>query len=171
MRVPKEKPEPTSSRHRTLSARLTSLGCPPIANCPFFSVYRLLETEIIPTERTRIFSELTARTNISSATPRDLCQFLAWKDEKGKTQVHQINCRFLGHRPCDCPIRLAYGTVDSLIGKLRAIFNEEGEWDPRLLIGNPATDLSLKKYLRIPTRQIRVHERSSIFQNPYVQWR
>ncbi|KAK3743589.1 hypothetical protein QZH41_010230, partial [Actinostola sp. cb2023] len=45
----------------------------------------------------------------------------------------------------------AYGTVDSLIGKLRAIFNEadrRGEWDPRLLIGNPATDLSLKKYLR-----------------------
>ena len=41
--------------------------------------------------------------------------------------------------------------VDSLIGKLRALFNESGrrgEWEPRLLIGNPATDISLKQYLK-----------------------
>jgi len=104
-------------------------------------------------------SSLPEQKDISSATPRDLCRFLACKDGKGKTQVHQTNCRFLGqhkHRLCDCPIRLAYGTVDSLIGKLRAIFNEadrRGEWDPRLLFGNPATDLSLKKYLRVITAE------------------
>ena len=41
--------------------------------------------------------------------------------------------------------------VDSLKGKLRALFNESGrrgEWEPRLLIGNPATDISLKQYLK-----------------------
>ena len=46
--------------------------------------------------------------------------------------------------------------MDSLIGKLRALFNESGrrgEWDPRLLIGNPATDISLKQYLKAVTAE------------------
>ena len=44
--------------------------------------------------------------------------------------------------------------VDSLIKKLCANFNEfgrKGEWDPRLLLGNPATDLSLNQYLKAVT--------------------
>ena len=44
----------------------------------------------------------------------------------------------------------------TLIGKLRALFNESGrrgEWDPRLLIGNPATDISLKQYLKAVTAE------------------
>ena len=35
-------------------------------------------------------------------------------------------------------------------------FNEvgrRGEWDPRLLLGNPATDLSLKQYLKCVTAE------------------
>ena len=46
--------------------------------------------------------------------------------------------------------------MDFLIGKLRAIFNEfgrRGEWDPRRLLGNPATDLSLKQYLKAVTAE------------------
>ena len=46
--------------------------------------------------------------------------------------------------------------MDSLIGKLRTIFNEvgrRGEWDPRLLLRNPATDLSLKQYLKCVTAE------------------
>jgi len=53
-------------------------------------------------------------------------------------------------------MRLAYGTVDSLIGKLRDLFNEsggKGEWDARLLVGSPATDLSLKQYLKAVTAE------------------
>lgn len=85
--------------------------------------------------------------------------FLVWKDRKGKTKVHDTNCQFFARKvlfSCPCPTRLAYGTVDSLIGKLRAIFNEfgrRGEWDPRLLLGNPATDLSLKQYLKAVTAE------------------
>ena len=85
-------------------------------------------------------------------------QFLVWKDRKGKTTVHKSACQFFGRKgsfSCLCP-RLAYGTVDSLIGKLRALFNESGrrgEWDPRLLIGNPATDISLKQYLKAVTAE------------------
>ena len=97
--------------------------------------------------------------DISTASPRDLCRFLVWKDQKGKTKVHNTNCLFFARRglfSCPCPTLLAYGTVDSLIGKLRAIFNEfgkRGEWDPRLLLGNPATDLSLKQYLKAVTAE------------------
>ena len=86
-------------------------------------------------------------------------QFLVWKDRKGKTTVHKSACQFFGRKgsfSCLCPTRLAYGTVDSLIGKLRALFNESGrrgEWDPRLLISNPATDISLKQYLKAVTAE------------------
>ena len=52
--------------------------------------------------------------------------------------------------PCDCPKRLAFGTVDSLIGKLRSIFVDNGkgvEWHSLLGVGNPASCRSVKRYL------------------------
>ena len=77
-----------------------------------------------------------------------------WKDNSGKTVVHLLACPGLGQRQRDsysCPTRLAAGTVDSLIGKLRSIFVEEGlagEWDDRLGIGNPVSHASIKAYLK-----------------------
>ena len=77
-----------------------------------------------------------------------------WKDNSGKTVVHLLDCPGLGQRQrvsCSCPTRLAAGTVDSLIGKLRSIFVEEGlggEWDDRLGIGNPVSHPSVKAYLK-----------------------
>ena len=53
---------------------------------------------------------------------------------------------------CSCPSRLAAGTVDSLLGKLRAIFADAGlggEWDDRLGIGNPVSHPSIKNYLKL----------------------
>ena len=47
---------------------------------------------------------------------------------------------------CACPLRLSYKTVDSYIGKLRAIFHSverDGEWDRRLGLANPAADKSV----------------------------
>lgn len=61
-----------------------------------------------------------------------------------------------GHGVCECPLRLAYGTVDSYIGKLRAIFNKrgrQGEWNRPLVVGNPATDHSVKQYLKAVTAE------------------
>ena len=55
-----------------------------------------------------------------------------------------------GRAPCQCPLSLAHGTVDSLIAKLRSIFAENGrgaEWQPLMGIGNPAADRSVKQYL------------------------
>ena len=56
-----------------------------------------------------------------------------------------------GKKECNCPKRLAFGTVDSLIGKLRAIFVEHGrgsKWHSLLNVGNPAANWSVKRYLQ-----------------------
>ena len=83
-----------------------------------------------------------------SALPKDVTAFLVWKDRAGKTKVHQPACSALS-----CPDtvwRLASGTVDSLIGKLRAIFAENGrgsQWHSLLGVGNPAACRYVKAYL------------------------
>ena len=72
---------------------------------------------------------------LHSATPGDILKFLVWKDKAGKTKVHQTQCpRCSSDKTpsCSCPKRLAAVTVDSMIGKLRAIFTDaglRGEWD------------------------------------------
>ena len=112
---------------------------------------RLLVFLLVPVMLSR---RLPFKKSLSSFCLPFLCRFLLWKDRKGQTTVHKSTCQFFGRKgsfSCLCPTHLTYGTVDSLIGKLRALFNESGrrgEWDPRLLIGNPATDISLKQYLK-----------------------
>lgn len=67
--------------------------------------------------------------------------------------MHKANCSLLGQSrktDCDCPSRLAHGTIDAMIRKLRSIFAENervGVWDPAFLVGNPASALGVKKYL------------------------
>jgi len=104
------------------------------------------------------FSDFLASSQLQktlfSATPKDIVRFLIWKDDKGKTKVHKDSCQFLGlqrKQACKCPTRLAAGTVDSLIGKLRSIFTalgRSGGWDDRFGFGNPASHLSVKQYLK-----------------------
>ena len=89
-----------------------------------------------------------------SASPRDLCLFLAWKDNGGRTQIHTDSCIHAGKQgkfPCGCPCRLSAGTVDSLIGKLRALFSNIGRggpWNDQLGSGNPAGSPYVKRYLK-----------------------
>ena len=109
-------------------------------------------------------SSLPGSISVSTVTPRDICRFLVHKDKNGKTQVHRNGCPHLGKRgtfDCACPLRLSYKTVsyktvDSYIGKLRAIFHSlgrDGEWDRRLGLGNLAADKSVKDYLRLVTAE------------------
>ena len=56
------------------------------------------------------------------AIPDDVIDFLIWKDNFGKTVVHFDTCPLFGEKSvssCVCPKRLAYGSIDSIIGKLR----------------------------------------------------
>ena len=52
---------------------------------------------------------------------------------------------------------LAFKTIDSYIGKLRAIFKEAGrcgDWNLLLGLGNPAASLEVQKYLKASTEEI-----------------
>jgi len=108
-------------------------------------------------ELERFLGSLPGCPTLMSVIPRDICRFLVFKDQNGRTQVYKNGCSFLGQRglhQCGCPVRLSYKTVDSYIEKLRAIchaFGRTGEWDQRLDMSNPATDKALKDYLRVVT--------------------
>ncbi|KAK4787632.1 hypothetical protein SAY86_011465 [Trapa natans] len=56
--------------------------------------------------------------------------FLRYLDQFGKTKVHIQGCIFYGQpeppAPCTCPLRQAWGSLDALIGRLRAAYEENG---------------------------------------------
>jgi hypothetical protein len=110
-------------------------------------------------ELEKFLDALPGLPSLSNVTPKDICRFLVYKDQNGKTQVHKNGCVYLGQKSvheCGCPLRLSHKTVDSYIGKLKSIFHalgRDGEWDRRLCLGNPAADKSLKDYLRIFTME------------------
>ncbi|RVW40894.1 Protein light-dependent short hypocotyls 6 [Vitis vinifera] len=60
----------------------------------------------------------------------NVLEFLRYLDQFGKTKVHTQMCPFFGHphppAPCPCPLRQAWGSLDALIGRLRAAFEENG---------------------------------------------
>ena len=63
------------------------------------------------------------------------------KDKSGRTVIHERSCTRVG---CDCPSRLAAGSVDSLVGKLRAVFNDHG----RPHDANPVAHPRVKAYVK-----------------------
>lgn len=88
-----------------------------------------------------------------TCSPQHVRDFLIWKDTSGQTKVHRKECdsKDKGNTACDCPHVQAAGTVDSVLGQLRAIFRDHGmgtEWYPVLRNGNPAAAPLLKKHLK-----------------------
>ena len=104
-------------------------------------------------------ARLPGQKSLLTSTPIDICRFLVWKDKDAKKQVHVNGCVHIGKpslQACNCPKRLAYGTVDSYIGKLRAIFHDagrRGEWASNLSLGNPASAPCVKNYLKAVTEE------------------
>ena len=104
-------------------------------------------------------SSLPSPKNLQSAAPIDITRFLVWKDKHGKTKVHTPQCPLFGthsKRRCNCPTHLAAGTVNSTIGKLRAVFNDAGRhgpWNELFCFGNPASDNSVQSYLQFITKE------------------
>ena len=103
-------------------------------------------------ELKRFLRSLASPKFLMSATPQDLTRFLMWKDKGGKTKIHLPQCKHFGvsgKARCLCQTRLAAGTVDNLIRKLRSIFIEAGKgdaWNDILGVGNPAAHHSVKQY-------------------------
>lgn len=100
-------------------------------------------------------SHLATPKTLPSALPEDVLAFLVGKDRGGKTCVYlleclQLSCQNASTSFCGWLKRLAFCTVDALIGKLRAIFAEHGrgtEWQSNLNFGNPSAVRSVKRYL------------------------
>ena len=90
---------------------------------------------------TRFLGALSPPRTVTSCTANDIIKFLIFKDSSGRTVVHVPSCP---RTSCTCPKRLAAGSVDSLLGRLRAIFNALG----RLNDSNPVAHPLIKEYLK-----------------------
>ncbi|XP_057751980.1 protein LIGHT-DEPENDENT SHORT HYPOCOTYLS 10-like [Arachis stenosperma] len=77
--------------------------------------------------------------------------FLRYLDQFGKTKVHNQGCMFYGQpeppAPCTCPLRQAWGSLDALIGRLRAAYEENG--------GSPETNPFASSAIRVYLREVR----------------
>ncbi|CAM8957397.1 unnamed protein product [Rhodiola kirilowii] len=67
---------------------------------------------------------------LSHCSANHVLEFLRYLDQFGKTKVHMQGCMFFGQpeppAPCTCPLRQAWGSLDALIGRLRAAYEENG---------------------------------------------
>ena len=88
------------------------------------------------------------RKSLATASLDDIVSFLTWRDKFSKTVCHSEICKKPSDgNQCSCPKSLAAGTIDSNIGKLRSIFNENGRgsfWNDELRLGNPAAHSSVR---------------------------
>ncbi|MCD7448299.1 Protein LIGHT-DEPENDENT SHORT HYPOCOTYLS 10 [Datura stramonium] len=87
-------------------------------------------------------------TPLSHCNSNHVLEFLRYLDQFGKTKVHLLGCMFYGQpdppAPCTCPLRQAWGSLDALIGRLRAAYEENGGSSDT----NPFASASIRVYLR-----------------------
>ncbi|XP_019439253.1 PREDICTED: protein LIGHT-DEPENDENT SHORT HYPOCOTYLS 5 isoform X2 [Lupinus angustifolius] len=78
-------------------------------------------------------------------------EFMKYLDQFGKTKVHIVGCSYFGHpnppAPCACPLKQAWGSLDALIGRLRAAYEENG--------GHPESNPFGARAVRIYLREVR----------------
>lgn len=103
----------------------------------------------------RLFlSQLPHSPDFTVMTPQDVCIFLVWSDQFGKTQVHAVSSPFLGRMGvlgCACPTRLAAGTIQNMIQQMTEILRTHGRsrsWDAQLKVGNPCLSIEVKNYIK-----------------------
>lgn len=86
--------------------------------------------------------------SLSQCNCNHVLDFLRYLDQFGKTKVHTNGCVFFGQpdppAPCTCPLRQAWGSLDALIGRLRAAYEEHGGSSETNPFGNGA----IRVYLR-----------------------
>ncbi|XP_009593391.1 protein LIGHT-DEPENDENT SHORT HYPOCOTYLS 10 [Nicotiana tabacum] len=89
--------------------------------------------------------------SISQCNSNHVLEFLRYLDQFGKTKVHLQGCIFYGQpeppAPCTCPLRQAWGSLDALIGRLRAAYEENG--------GSPETNPFASGAIRVYLREVK----------------
>ncbi|WCJ25064.1 hypothetical protein M5689_006975 [Euphorbia peplus] len=85
---------------------------------------------------------------LSHCNSSHVLDFLRYLDQFGKTKVHIQGCIFYGDpeppAPCTCPLRQAWGSLDALIGRLRAAYEENGGSSET----NPFATSAIRLYLK-----------------------
>lgn len=100
---------------------------------------------------------------ISDCEPNDICLFLAWKDRVGKTRIHTSSCSEVGERvqKCQCPKRLAWGTLSGLVSSLQGMFNmvgRRGAWSEIGKSGNPVMSEKVSAFVQqVKVEQSKAH--------------
>ena len=120
---------------------------------PLESCWQALETTLASSKYSRkksalerefmsFLHHLSPPKSLDSVSLRDIIYFLIWKDKDSTTHIHRDTCQnqsTTSKNPssCGCPGRLAFKTVDSYVGQLRAILRAHLEtttlpttWDP-----------------------------------------
>ncbi|CAO2840048.1 unnamed protein product [Amaranthus hypochondriacus] len=89
--------------------------------------------------------------SLSRCNGAHVIEFLKYLDQFGKTKVHNMGCPYFGHpnppAPCACPLKQAWGSLDALIGRLRAAYEENG--------GRPESNPFGARAVRIYLREVR----------------
>ncbi|XP_042473964.1 protein G1-like3 [Zingiber officinale] len=88
---------------------------------------------------------------VAHCSSAHVLEFLRYLDQFGKTKVHVTGCPFFGlpcpPGPCPCPLRQAWGSLDALVGRLRAAFEENG--------GRPESNPFAARAIRLFLREVR----------------
>ncbi|KAA8526290.1 hypothetical protein F0562_008507 [Nyssa sinensis] len=92
--------------------------------------------------------------SLSHCNSSHVLDFLRYLDQFGKTKVHLQGCMFYGQpeppAPCTCPLRQAWGSLDALIGRLRAAYEENG--------GAPETNPFATGAIRVYLREVKEYQ-------------
>ncbi|KAI8030922.1 Protein LIGHT-DEPENDENT SHORT HYPOCOTYLS 6 [Camellia lanceoleosa] len=134
-------------------------------NNPSISSTRLVSTSASPSVPSRYESQKRRDWNtfgqylrnhrpplpLSMCSSAHVLEFLRYLDQFGKTKVHNQTCPFFGvpnpPAPCPCPLRQAWGSLDALIGRLRAAYEEHG--------GKPEVNPFGARAVRLFLREVR----------------
>ncbi|XP_051133828.1 protein LIGHT-DEPENDENT SHORT HYPOCOTYLS 10-like [Andrographis paniculata] len=97
----------------------------------------------------QFLKNLNPPASISHCNSNHVLEFLRYLDQFGKTKVHLSGCGFFGQpdppAACACPLRQAWGSLDALIGRLRAAYEEHGGSPETNPFGNGAVRIYLRE--------------------------
>ena len=89
----------------------------------------------------QVLGALSSPRTVTSCTANGIVKFLISKDKSGRTVMHSSS---YPRASCTCPKRLAAGSGDSLMGRLRAIFNNLGRFNDCNPVAHPLEKHCLK---------------------------